>query len=58
MTADEIVHTLKCQAKSAYHDAIWVQHIRAITGASKEEAAAMLEKQLADERRLSFPPRG
>lgn len=58
MCPDEIVHILKCQAKSAYHDTKWVSAVQDMTGATDAEANALLEEKLADERRMSFPPRG
>ena len=58
MTSDEIVHILKCQAKSAYHDAKWLSTVQDMTGATDAETNALLEEKLADERRMSFPPRG
>lgn len=58
MTSDEIVHTLKCQAKSACNDAKWISAVQDMTGATDAEANALLEEKLADERRMSFPTRG
>lgn len=56
MCPDEIVHILKCQAKSAYYDAKWMSAVQDMTGAT--DAEALLEEKLADECRMSFPPGG